>query len=119
MVLYLHKRSDNQKDNQGRNLTQEQQDFFKSAKTVDENGNLKVYYHGSPNTFNIFDITKAKPGLYGRGFYFANDKGTSDLYEKGGKTYEVYINSKNPLQTNTKNITKEQLVNFLDAVAQN
>jgi hypothetical protein len=107
------------KDNQGRELSKQQQEFYKDAKTVDENGNLKVYYHGSPNTFNTFDITKAKPGLYGRGFYFANDTGISDLYEKGGKTYEVYINSTNPLQTNTKNITKEQLVNFLDAVAQN
>ena len=107
------------KDSQNRTLTESQIEFYKDAKTLDENGNLKVYYHGSPNTFTTFDITKAKPGLYGRGFYFANEKTTSDLYEKGGKTYEVYINSTNPLQTNTKNITKEQLVNFLDAVAQN
>ena len=101
--------SENTTDNQGRKLSKQQQEYFKDSKVRDENGNLQVMYHGSPNDFNIFDRNRAKgSGLYGRGLYFAYDKGTSDLYEKGGKTYEVYINSVNPLERGQHNITKEQ-----------
>lgn len=47
------KKSDNIKyslsDNQGRTLTEEQQEYFKnvSPKLKDENNNLKVFYHGT------------------------------------------------------------------------
>ena len=45
------------KDTHGNELTKEQQDFFKNAKTVDENGNLKTLYHGSRSeAFSVFDL---------------------------------------------------------------
>ena len=45
------------KDSQGRNLNKAQQDFFKDSKVVDENGNLRVVYHGTVGEFYTFDKT--------------------------------------------------------------
>jgi hypothetical protein len=45
------------KDTDGNNLTQEQKQLFKDTQTVDENGNLKVLYHGSRSeAFTEFDL---------------------------------------------------------------
>lgn len=41
----------NVKDNKGRTLTKEQQDYFKNSKVRDENGNLKSVYHGTDSEF--------------------------------------------------------------------
>ena len=41
-------------DNQGRELTKEQQEYFKDSKVRDDEGNLKVMYHGTDADFNIF-----------------------------------------------------------------
>ena len=44
-------------DSEGRKLTKGQADYFKDSKVVDENGNLKVMYHGSPRAgFTEFRI---------------------------------------------------------------
>ena len=103
-------------DNEGRTLTQEQQDFFAESKVRDENGALKVMYHGTNSYgFDVFDIKKAKySGLYGRGFYFADSKAQSGVY---GKTYEVYLNLVNPLQTGTHDITEDQMRAFINEIA--
>ena len=45
------------KDSQGRTLNKAQQDFFKDSKVVDENGNLRVVYHGTVGEFYTFDKT--------------------------------------------------------------
>ena len=47
-----------EKDSEGRDLSAEQQEFFKDSKIVDEECNLKVVYHGSMNDFTIFVIDK-------------------------------------------------------------
>ena len=105
-------------DNKGRALTKEQQEFFKDTKVVDADGNIKTMYHGSPAEFNVFDIKKAKSmGHYGRGFYFSDVDTQAGWY--GGSTYEVYLNLTNPIQGDTRNITKEQLRKFVEAVAEN
>ena len=85
-------------DNQGRELTNEQQEFFKdvSPEVKDENGNLKVLYHGSNET----DITVFKKDKFGNvGITFlTDDLDIADTYrKKQGKRYEVYANIKNPL----------------------
>ena len=41
-------------DNQGRQLTKEQQKFFRDSKVRDEDGNLRVVYHGSSEDFTVF-----------------------------------------------------------------
>ena len=87
-------------DSDGRQLTQEQQEFFKDSVVRDENGNLKVMYHGTPNG----DFTVFKDGTY-----FTESKDYADRYQNPGassisagkvasnpKTFEVYLNIKKP-----------------------
>ena len=81
-------------------LTAEQQEYFKDSKVRDENGNLKVMYHGTPNG----DFTVFKDGTY-----FTENKEYADLYQNPGassistgkvvtnpKTFEVYLDIKKP-----------------------
>jgi len=43
-------------DSDGKKLTKEQQEYFKDSKMRDENGNLKVMYHGSQDAgFHVFN----------------------------------------------------------------
>ena len=87
-------------------LSPEQEAFFKDSKVRDENGNLMKMYHGSPNGH----ITEFRPGTY-----FTKDKKYANGYQNpeasyislssfkevnDPKTYEVYINSKNPFTLN-------------------
>ena len=90
-------------------LSPEQEAFFKDSKVRDENGNLMKMYHGSTNGH----ITEFQPGTY-----FTKNKEYADGYQsesassltpsayktiKDPKTYEVYVNAKNPftLKDNT------------------
>ena len=87
-------------------LSPEQEAFFKDSKIRDENGNLMKMYHGSPNGH----ITEFRPGTY-----FTKNEKYADRYQNPGassislssskeindpKTYEAYINSKNPFTLN-------------------
>ena len=102
-------------DSNGRQLSEEQTEYFKDSKVRDENGSLKVMYHGSPESFTTFDKKKAKAsGLYGKGFYFSDSNSHAKQY---GNTYEVYLNITNPLQNGTNDITKDQLRKFVEAIA--
>lgn len=88
----------------GDKLSASQKNFFKDSKVVDENGNLKVMYHGTPNG----DFTVFKDGTY-----FTDNKEYADKYQNPGasslstkktannpKTYEVYLNIKKPFDIN-------------------
>lgn len=105
-------------DNQGNTLTKQQQKFFKDSKVRDENGNLKVMYHGTPNgVFNQFDksfIGKRGSFLSSRlGFYFSEDKSYADLMAREGgkeqnpKVFKVYLNIKKPLNIFSTELFKE------------
>lgn len=87
-------------------LSPEQETFFKDSKIRDENGNLMKMYHGSPNGH----ITEFRPGTY-----FTKNEKYANGYQNpeassislssfkevnDPKTYEVYINSKNPFTLN-------------------
>ena len=88
------------KDNQGRILSKEQQEYFKDSKVRDENGNLLTVYHGTPNgTFTVFN----------GGSYFTSRKDYAKVYQNTSassistkqessnpKVYEVYLNIKSP-----------------------
>lgn len=91
-------------DTNGRELTKEQQDFFKNSKVRDENGNLKVMYHGtSAGGHTVFDpYGKAKYGLFGVGSYFTDNKSVAESYTEKGRgsnkqVYETYLNITNPI----------------------
>ena len=85
-------------DSDGKQLTKEQQDYFKDSKVRDENGSLKVVYHGTPNG----DFTVFRDGTY-----FTDSKEYADRYQNPGassistgkvasapKTFEVYLDIK-------------------------
>lgn len=60
-------------DSTGRQLSTGQQEYFKDSKIRDDNDNLKVMYHGTAETFTVFDKKKARAsGYYGKGFYFTD-----------------------------------------------
>lgn len=87
-------------DSDGRQLSNEQAEYFKDSKVRDADGNLKVMYHGTPNG----DFTIFKDGTY-----FTESKEYADKYQNPGassistkktasnpKTYEVYLDIKKP-----------------------
>ena len=74
------------KDNKGRTLTKEQQEYFKDSKVRDENGSLiEVYHRTYKGGFTKFN-SKVN--------FFTNDP-NADFY--GDDKYNVYLNIKNPL----------------------
>ena len=83
---------------------------------VNEDGTPKKFYHGTREKFTEFSKKKAKPGFYGRGFYFTTEKSQSNVY---GESMEVYLHIKNPLVPGETKITKSQIIKFLEAVADN
>lgn len=89
------------KDSNGNSLTEEQAKFFADSKIRDEQGNLRVMYHGTAKNFNTFLRSKmGKNGLnLGEGFYFTPNKDQAEGYAEGKspRIMEVYLNVKNPL----------------------
>lgn len=83
---------------------------------LNDDGTPKVFYHGTRAQFTTFDKKKAKPGLYGRGFYFTDTASQANVY---GKNMAVYLKMESPLIPGKSSITKEQIKNFLNAVAEN
>ncbi len=91
-------------DSTGRELTEQQREYFKDSKVRDEDGRLKVMYHGTnaDKLFTVFDTYGGKFGLFGGGSYFTDNPEVAQSYTAKGKgntprTYEVYLNIKNPL----------------------
>ena len=86
-------------DSEGRLLSNGQIEFFSESKCVNDDNNLLVVYHASPNDFTIFDASKIGSGggsIYGKGFYFCDDSFGLDIYGKYIK--EFYLNLKNPFR---------------------
>lgn len=95
----------NKYDNQGRTLTKQQQEYFKTSKVRDEKDNLLTLYHGSSNQFTIFDQNRAgkSTGDASIGFWFTETREGADKFNRGAwygndnsNVYEVYLNIKNP-----------------------
>lgn len=75
-------------DSQGRELSKDQQNYFKDSKVVDDNGSLKVVYHGTRNAnFTVF-----KRNIN----YFTDSKEMADSYSPNGDVFEGYLNIENP-----------------------
>lgn len=104
-------------DSTGRNLSEQQQAFFKDSKVRDAEGRLKVMYRGGDETFTVFDRKKSKySNLYGRGFYFTDSESHAKQY---GNVKAFYLNITRPVSTTETTITKPKLKKFLEAVATN
>ena len=74
-----------------------QTDPENASKVVDENGEPKVVYHGSPavdiDVFNRSESKRNSSGLKEFGSYFSSNKKLSELYAQANpkKEYEVYV----------------------------
>ncbi len=89
-----------------------------ATKSIDLTSEAKKYksaeditaYHGTPEKFTSFDLSKAgkstDSGMFGKGFYFSDNVAEAKTYStRGGKTGEVKtvkLNMKNPYVINTK-----------------
>lgn len=108
-------------DDKGRKLAKSQQEYFKDSKARDENGNLKVLYHGTPNDFTKFSYDKLGTNgtLLGKGFYLTDDINVAKAYaSKGekGKVMELYADIKKPLKWGEKSISKQQYKSFVESI---
>lgn len=104
-------------DSQGRELTQEQQEFFRDSKVVDSQGRLRVMFRGDGEQFTVFDRKRSRySNMYGRGFYFTDSETHASQY---GSARQFYLNITNPVLTDETTITRAQMRKFLKAVAEN
>lgn len=101
-------------DSNGRELSQQQQEYFKDSKTRDNNGNLITYYNGGGN-YTIFDRTKMSDGSkWGKGIYLTKYRDIANMY--GDNVKEVYVNIENPVSDRLKTITFEEYNNLFKAL---
>ena len=74
------------RDSEGNTLTKEQIEFFKDSKVRDENGNLKVMYHGTENIgFTVFDTGYSDDGI---SLFFTDNLKVAKGYSG---TYDTFI----------------------------
>lgn len=74
-------------DSDGKQLTTEQQEYFKDSKMRDENGNLKVMYHGSKHAgFHVFDSQMSDDNI---SFFFTDSNDVASSYSRSKEVYEA------------------------------
>ena len=82
-------------DSTGKELTKEQQDYFKDSKVRDENGNLILVHHASPTAgFTVFDGSEGhgnyKYGEYGDGItFFTDNKAMAESYSPSNEKVDT------------------------------
>lgn len=70
-----------------------------ASKVVDENGEPKVVYHGTPNEFTVFGNTQQNDaGWLGKGYYFYGVEEESHGYmgKEGGHLMALFLNIRDP-----------------------
>ena len=81
-------------DSTGRQLTEQQQEYFKDSKVRDEEGNLLVVYHGTDSDFTVFDKTKGRSNMDIQGLFFTPWELDAQGYGQNVRAF--YINITNP-----------------------
>jgi len=84
-------------------------------------------WHGSPNTFDRFDLGKARTGSFGYGLYFSSMKEVGEFYQEGGSLYQViltpdesdFLDWDQPLHRQSKEVKKaldnQEVMRAIDA----
>ena len=105
------------KDTEGKTLTKEQAEYFKDSKVRDKDGNLIVVYHGSPESFTIFDTHKDTSSIIYDASFFTSDESRAKAYADKNNTtgyvYKGYLNITNPLMPSK---VREQISLIPDSV---
>ena len=81
-------------DSDGNKLTQQQAEYFKNSKVRDEDGNLLKVYHGTSESFTVFDKTKGRANMDIQGMFFIPWELDAKGYGENVNAY--YINITNP-----------------------
>ena len=108
--MYANKKSAKfslKEDSEGRELSKQQQEYFKDSKVVDENGNLKVMYHGTETPgFTTFNPSNRKGYSDNYNAIFLTDnKDVADTYTNNKGVYPLYVNAENPYVVDVKGQT--------------
>lgn len=99
-------------DTSGREVSPAVAKRFGNSKAVDESGNLKVLYHGTPSgEFSVFDKAKGSvEGDFGSGFYFTDNEGdVTNNYEGGGPDFD------NKVARRAEQIEQEEDIDYEEA----
>ena len=81
-------------DSDGNKLTQQQAEYFKNSKVRDEDSNLLKVYHGTSESFTVFDKTKGRANMDIQGMFFSPWELDAKGYGENVNAY--YINITNP-----------------------
>lgn len=108
------KRYSLKEDSTGRELTEQQQEYFKDSKARDEQGRLLTLYHGTTAYGEFTKFRRGRSGWLGPGIYLTSDLSYAERYAnsmgKGnGRLYELYANVTNPLVVHDGNPVPEIL----------
>lgn len=90
-----------------------------ATKILDENGEPRVMYHGSPEKFTVFSSKKmgSTGTSRGKGYYFTPSKDFASGYaDKGGQLYEVFLDIRKPLGYNNRTMTRAQIYKLIDTL---
>ena len=107
-------------DSEGKKLTSDQIEYFKDSKIVDEQGRLKVMYHGTQNEFYVFD-PKTYGGKNGKaegyGIYLSDSE---DVMEAYGAEHGIkgYVNIKRPASAFEKTIKEKELIKLVRSISE-
>lgn len=87
-------------DSAGRQLSEQQQEYFKDSKVRDAEGLLMPLYHQTDAEFTVFDTRHKGAGTGDNETPFGVflKKSSKDIGVKGNRQMELYANIKNPLQ---------------------
>lgn len=116
--MELHS-SRNTRDSVGNQLTEDQARYFENSRVRDEEGNLKVVYHGSPAIFTEFsaDFMGTHGSSEGQGFYFTDYKPMAEGYQKdGGQLLQGYLNIQKPLSDSEVTLKRTEVRKLLHAL---
>lgn len=86
-------------DSNGRRLSEQQEEYFKDSKVVDEDGNLLVVYHGTDADFTVFDRSKSRANMDIQGNFFSPWEIDAKGY--GSNVSAYYLNITNPANEGT------------------
>ncbi len=115
----VKKRYSLKEDSTGRELTEQQQEYFKDSEVRDEDGRLIPVYHGTQAQFTEFsaDFMSMHGSMEGQGFYFTDNRSMAEGYKRdGGQLLEGYLNISKPLSDSEVTMTKAELKKLLKAV---
>ena len=106
-------------DTNGRSLSEGQKEYFADSKVVDEDGRLKVVFHGTQEEFYEFK-PREKGGknarVEGYGIYFAENQAITNLY--GDRQLEGYLNITKPAYSDRKTIKTNDLAKLIKATCE-